>query len=109
MGKQTKTIEDQGNKHIKAIEEHGKKLIDQKYSLPLTKQEKIFENLINERLEKIENLNNDADFKKLIYHYKHASKDIDFSRFIDAKTLFNNIKLKRIKLADVVENQKEFK
>ena len=86
-----------------------KNLIDQKCSLPLTKQEKIFENLINERLEKIENLNNDADFKKLIYHQKHASKDIDFSRFIDAKTLFNSIKLKRIKLADVVENQKEFK
>ena len=59
-------------------------------------------------MENVENLNNQVDFKNLICHCKCATKDIDFSNFIDAKTLFDSIKHKKIKIADVVKNQKEF-
>ena len=48
------------------------------------------------------------DFKNLIYHYKDAPKDIDFSNFIDAKTLVDSIKHKKTKLVEAVKNQKEF-
>ena len=48
------------------------------------------------------------DFKNLIYHYKDAPKDIDFSNFIDAKTLVDSIKHKKTNLVEAVKNQKEF-
>ena len=106
--KQIKTIEDQGEKQAKAIEENGKQLISQKYSVPLTRQDKIFNDLIDERMENIENLNNYVDFTNLKYHYKGDAKDVDFSNFINAKTLFDGIKHKKIKLANAIKNQKEF-
>ena len=66
----------------------------------------MFNDLIDERMENIENLNNYFDIKNLIYPYKAATRD--FSNFIDAKTIFDSIKHKKIKLADAVRNQKEF-
>ena len=59
-------------------------------------------------MENVEHLNNQVDFKNLICHCKYATKDIDFSNFIDVKTLFDSIKHQKIKIADVVKNQKEF-
>ena len=59
-------------------------------------------------MKNVEHLNNQVDFKNLICHCKYATKDIDFSNFIDVKTLFDSIKHQKIKIADVVKNQKEF-
>ena len=49
---QTKTIEDQGEKQIKALEKHAKQLImssGEKGSLELLKEKDIFDELVNER------------------------------------------------------------
>ena len=60
--KQTKTIEDQGNKQIKAIQDKGKIKTIQKYAYDtedtplISKQKKIFNELVDERLEKITDL-----------------------------------------------------
>ena len=57
---QIKTIEDQLEKQIKALEEHEKQLIKssgRKESLTLLKQKEVFEKFTNKRMDEIENLN----------------------------------------------------
>ena len=60
--KQIKTIEDQGEKQIKAIQDQGqvktiKKYIYDNEDIPLiSKQKEIFNEIVNERLEKITDL-----------------------------------------------------
>ena len=71
-----KLFKNKRNKQVKPIKNRGKQLIDQKHSVQFIKQEKIFTNLINKKMEKIEI--NDIDFKNLTYHYKNANKDTDF-------------------------------
>ena len=76
--KQTKAIENQRKKQVEAIEEHGKQQISQKYKVLHTTQDKIFNDLINERMENIENLNNYVNFKYLIYYHNNTIRNIDF-------------------------------
>ena len=52
--KQTETIEDQGTKHIKAIEDNKKQLDNNK--LLLSKEREIFKNIYDKRLNKIDEL-----------------------------------------------------
>ena len=74
-----KAIEKQREKEIKAIEEYGKQLIKssgEKDSLELLKQKEIFDELVNERMFKINKLSEEIDFNNLIDHYtsKNAPK-----------------------------------
>ena len=68
LERQIKTIEDQGAKQIKAIQNHGQHKMIKKYAYDLedtpfiSKQKEIFNKLIDERREKIA----DLDKKKLI-------------------------------------------
>ena len=66
--KQTKTIENQGKKQVKAIQ-YNKQLVnininkddDYKNKLLLSKEREIFKDIYNKRLDKIEELNNKID------------------------------------------------
>ena len=44
----------------------------------------------------MEKFQNGVNFENLMYYLKGLTKDIDFNYFIDAETLFNDIKSKRI-------------
>ena len=61
--KQTKTIEDQGEKQIRAIRDNKEQLVrinnddDYKNKLLLSREREIFKNIYNERLDKSEELN----------------------------------------------------
>ena len=61
---------------------------------------KKFYNLVVERTEKIEKLHNSVNFQNLIYHFMGPTKDIYFNDFIDAETLFDDIKSKKIRFGD---------
>ena len=64
-----KTIEGSRSKQIKALEEHGKQLLKsrgEKESLTLLKQRDIFEELANERMDKIPNLSKQINFNNLV-------------------------------------------
>ena len=52
-------------------------------------------------------LHDAVEFNNLIYHYKGPTKDVDFSNCNDAKSLFNMIKNKDIRLINAEENQPE--
>ena len=93
--KQIKTIEDQGEKQIKAIEKHGKQLVKSSSEtefLTLLKQKDIFEELANERMDKIPDLNKQNDFNNLIYYFKRESDPKNFISFKGPLSFYKNIK-----------------
>ena len=69
--KQVKTIEDQGGKQIKAIQNQGQNKTIKKYAyidddtLFISKQKEIFNKLLDKRLEKMANLDKRFDSKNL--------------------------------------------
>ena len=72
--KQIKTIEDQGNKQVKAIQDKQTVNInkndykdDYKDKLLLSKERELFKGIYNERLDRIEELNNKIDYNNLEY------------------------------------------
>ena len=74
--KQIKTIEAQGEKQTMALKEHGKQLdkySGEKESLAHSKQNDIFEELANRRMDEIRDLSQQIDFNNLICHYKNKT------------------------------------
>ena len=68
--KQIKTIEDQGEKQIKAIQSNKQQSIsdnDYKDKLLMSREIEIFKDIYNKRLDKIEELNNKIDYDNLKY------------------------------------------
>ena len=69
-----KTIEEQGEKQIKALEEHGKQLVkssDEKESSIYSEQKETFKELAHKRMEKAQNWQiKQIDFNNLSYHYE---------------------------------------
>ena len=68
--KQVKTIEDQGKKQVKAIQDKQIVNINKdayKDKLLLSKEREIFKDIYNKRLDKIEELNNKIDYNNLEY------------------------------------------
>ena len=92
--KQTKTIEDQGKKQIKAIQDNKRQLInddDYKDKLLLSKEREIFKDIYNKRLDKIEELNNKIDYDNLKYVVVNSGKKIDFDSLESPIAFLNDI------------------
>ena len=113
--KQVKTIEDQGQKQIKAIQDQGvlKTILKYAYDTEdapfISKQKKIFNELENERLEKITDLDKKVNSNDLIYRYKGNTPDLNFDEFDNALALIDKIRDGKISLTDVKNNQEKFK
>ena len=95
--KQIKTIKDQGNKQVKAIQDNHQlvninKDYDYKNKLLLSKEREIFKHIYNKRLDKVEEMNNKIDYDDL--EYVILSNDIayNFSVEKDPISLLNDIK-----------------
>ena len=56
----------------------------------------------------IEKLHTSVNFENLICHFIGPTKYIDFSDFIDAGTLFDDVKSKKITFEGVQKYQMEF-
>ena len=101
--KQIKTIEDQGKKQVKAIQD--KQLVninnnddDYKDKLLLSKEREIFKDICNKRLDKIEELNNKIDYDDLKYVAVNSGKTFDFSSLKDPLTFLDEIKKGKMSL-----------
>ena len=93
--KQTKTIEDQGEKQIRPIEEHGKQLIkssSEKISLELLKQKNFFDDLLNKRMFEMNKLSEGTDFNNLTSYYTSKNAPKDFVYFKCPLIIYNDIK-----------------
>ena len=97
--KQIKTIEDQGKKQVKAIQDKQLVNIDNnidnnnyyKDKLLFSQEREIFKDIYNKRLDKIEELNNKIDYDNLEYVVANNGKIYDFSELKDPKTFLGQI------------------
>ena len=85
--KQTKTIKEQGEKQIKAIQDKKPIKSIEKFTNDINdspivlKEKEIYNKLTEESLEKINNLDKSVDINKLVFKYKGNTSDEDFSKF----------------------------
>ena len=109
--KQTKTIEDQGEKQIKVIQDNRKQLIsddDYKNKLLISKERKIFKDIYNKRLDKIEELNNKIDYDNLKYVIERSGVEYNFNKVKSPIDLLSDIKEGKISLEEAKEKQKDY-
>ena len=105
--KQIKTIEDQGQKQIKAIQDQRQVKRIKKYDHDaedtpfISKQKEEFNELVDERLEKITDLDKKVNIDDLIYSYKGTIADVKFDEFDNALDIIDKIRDAKIDLADV--------
>ena len=92
--KQIKAIEDQGKKQVKAIQDNQIVNInkdDYKDKLLLSKERKIFKDIYNKRLDKIEELSNKINYDNLKYVTVNNGKTYDFSTLKDPISFLEKI------------------
>ena len=103
--KQLKTIEDQGQKEVEALKDLKPKAIndksEKKKNLPRSKI--IFNNLINERKNRINKFYESADYNNLKFEYVGPTKNASFYEYMDSKKLFNAIKNNQLKFDDALK------
>ena len=113
--KQIKTIGDQGEKQIKVIQDQGQVKTIKKYAYDaqdtafISKQTEIFNELVDERREKVTDLDKKVNSDDLIYRYKGNTADAKFDKFDNALNIINKIQNGEISLADVKNNQEKRK
>ena len=107
--KQTKTIENQEEKQIKAIEENKKQLYNKKQDnneLLLSKERKIFKNIYNKRLNKIDELSKIIDYSDLKLIISSGGTATDFSELKDSVTSLEGIRKPEISVDEHAINEK---
>ena len=72
-------------------------------------QKEIFNKLVDERLKKITDLDKKVNRDDLIYRYKGKFADTKFDEFDNALGIINKIRDGKEDLADVKNNQQDFK
>ena len=77
----------------------------------LLKPKEIFNVLVDERLEKITDLDKKVNSDDLTHRYKGSTPDLnfDFDKFDNALALIDKIRDGKISLTDVKNNQEKFK
>ena len=80
----------------------------ERQNISLDKQKEMFYKLVAEKTGEIEKLYDSVNFQNLVHQFKGPTKNINCNDFIDADTLFNYIKCKKIRLEDVENNQVKF-
>ena len=96
--KQTKIIEDKGEKQIKAIQDNRRQLIsddDYKNKLLISKEREIFKDIYNKRLGKLEELNKKIDYDNLKYVVESSGDEYSFNEIkdpISLLTIFKKVK-----------------
>ena len=111
--KQIKTIEGQGKKQVKAIQEKQIVNINNKDNykdnykdkILLLKEREIFKDIYNKRLDKIEELNNKIDYDNLEYAVYSRKELIDFSELKSPLTLLDKIKKGQMTLEEAKNDQ----
>ena len=110
--KQTKIIEDKGEKQIKVIHDNNQPLInddDYKDKLLLSKEREIFKDICNKRLDKIEKLNNKIDYENLKHVVVSCGKKFDFGSLEDPLVLLNDIEKGKIYVEEAKNKQQNYR
>ena len=113
--KQIKTIDNQGKKQVKAIQDNKQlvnininKDVDYKNKLLLSKEREIFKDIYNKRLDKIEELNNKIDYDNLKYVAVNSRTSYNFSELADPLTFLNEIRKGETSLEEAKNIQQSY-
>ena len=111
LEKQGKTIEDQGEKQVKAIQD--KQIVninkdDYKDKLLLSKEREIFKDIYNKKLDRIEELNNKIDYDNLKNVVYSSKKIYNFSELKDPLTILDEIKKGEMTPEEAKNYQKDY-
>ena len=110
--KQKKTIEDQGKKQVKAIQDNRQIVNidndDYKDKLLLSKEREIFKDIYNKSLDKLEELNNKIDYNNLNYVVVSSADEYNFNNLDNPLTFLNNVKKGKILLNEATEQQRNY-
>ena len=93
--KQTKTIEDQRQKQVEAIEENKKQLYNKQpgnNELLLTKEREIFKNIYNKKIDKINELSKTIDYGDLKFIISTSGTETDYSELKDSLAFLDGIR-----------------
>ena len=111
--KQIKTIKDQGEKQVKAIQDE--QIVnkddykdDYKDKLLLSKEREIFKDIFNKRLDEIEEMNNEIDYDDLDYVVLSSDMEYKFSVEKDPISLLNAIKKGEMSVEEAKNRQKDY-
>ena len=109
--KQIKTIKDQGEKQVDALEnlkpKEETKPIKDKFNNQ-SRAKIIFNERINKRKELMSELYDSVDYNNLNFEYVGPTKDVSFYEYKDSKELFNMIKNSQIKFSEAKNKQNNF-
>ena len=111
LEKHRKTIEDQGEKQVKAIQDKQTVNInkdDYKDKLLLSKEREVFKDIFNNRLDKIEEMNNEIDYDDLDYVVLSSDMEYKFYTEKDPISLLNAIKKGEMSLEEAKNRQKDY-
>ena len=113
--KQIKSIEDKGKKQVHALNtlKSNNKITIKKYiydpndTLFISKQKEIFNKLVDERLEKMADLDKKVNSDDLIYRYKGRLADTKFDEFDNALGIIIKIRDGKKDLVEIKNNQQK--
>ena len=108
--KQIKTIEDQGKKQVKAIQDNKQVVSkdDYKDKLLLSREREIFKDIYNKRLDEIEELNNKIDYNNLKYVILSNGLSYTFSEMKDPMTFLNETRKEETSLKEAKITQENY-
>ena len=113
LEKQIKTIEDQGKKQVKALEdlkpkEQIKAVNDKSDTTPPISKE-IYNEILGERIDEILKMSREINYSNLVYDFKGPTPSINFAIFGGPMYTYNQLKNGEKTLQQVEEEQKHFK
>ena len=108
---QIKTIENQGEKQVKALEDLKEK--EQAKAIKgKSRNQSIATNIFNDLIEKRKGIMNElyqsVNKNKLYFEYVDNTKDVSFYEYMDSKELFDKIKNNRLRFDDALKNRKSY-
>ena len=74
----------------------------------ISKERKIFKNIYNEKLDKIEELSKKINFDDLKYFIERSGMETGFSAKEDPITFLNNVKTNKITIEEAKASQEDF-
>ena len=114
--KQIKIIEDQGERRVEVLKDlknlnlkdHQKQPANDYKDKLISKEQYIFKNIYNKRLDKIKKLTEKIDDNNLVFTIINTGRKSDFIKKDDPLTFLNKIKKGEITIEEAKESQKDF-
>ena len=107
--KQIKTIEDQGQKQVDALNILEAKAIKSGSNNKAVITQEFYDKILKERMDEILEMRNKIDFDELIYNFKSSTHPINFGKFEGTMYIYGNMKKGNVTLQQVEKQQKDFK